>query len=171
MADVDAPASGEQEEKPKKNGKKGLIVGLVLALALGGGGFFAVYSGMILGTATTQDSERVADGEAGEAVEALAPVAFVPLDPLVISLGARGQGRHLRFRAELEVTPGAEGDVQKLTPRVMDVLNSYLRAVAVSDLEEPASLINLRAQMLRRIQFVTGEGRVRDLLIMEFVLS
>ena len=59
----------------------------------------------------------------------------------------------------------------QLTPRVMDVLNSYLRAVEVSDLEDPSALIGLRAQMLRRIQLVTGDGRVRDLLIMEFVLS
>ena len=49
-------------------------------------------------------------------------------------------------------------------PRVLDVLNTYLRAVEVRDLEEPASLARLRAQMLRRIQVVTGEGRVRDLL-------
>ena len=69
------------------------------------------------------------------------------------------------------MNPGAEADVTKLTPRVMDVLNSYLRAVAVSDLEDPSALVSLRAQMLRRIQLVTGEGRVRDLLIMEFVLS
>jgi len=32
-------------------------------------------------------------------------------------------------------------------------------------------LLRLRSQMLRRVQVVTGEGRVRDLLIMEFVLN
>ena len=32
-------------------------------------------------------------------------------------------------------------------------------------------LVRLRAQMLRRVQMVTGEGRVRDLLITEFVLN
>ena len=58
-----------------------------------------------------------------------------------------------------------------LMPRVLDVLNTYLRAVEVRDLEEPAALARLRAQMLRRIQVVTGEGRVRDLLIAEFVLN
>ena len=63
------------------------------------------------------------------------------------------------------------GQEVRVEPRVMDVLNSYLRAVEVSDLEDPSALISLRAQMLRRIQLVTGEGRVRDLLIMEFVLS
>ena len=58
-----------------------------------------------------------------------------------------------------------------LKPRVMDVLNGFLRAVEVQELEDPAALIRLRAQMLRRIQIVVGEGRVNDLLIVEFVLN
>ena len=73
--------------------------------------------------------------------------------------------------AQLEVAAAYEADVTHLVPRVLDVLNSYLRAVNLSDLEESASLIVLRAQMLRRIQIVTGEGRVRDLLITEFVFN
>lgn len=56
-------------------------------------------------------------------------------------------------------------------PRIADVLNTYLRAVEVRDLEAPAATVWLRAQMLRRIQVVAGEGRVRDLLITEFVLN
>ena len=56
-------------------------------------------------------------------------------------------------------------------PRVVDVLNSYLRALEPSDLEANSILVRLRAQMLRRIQIVTGAGRVNDLLIMEFVLN
>jgi flagellar FliL protein len=56
-------------------------------------------------------------------------------------------------------------------PRVLDVLNSYLRAVEVAELEDPAALVTLRAQMLRRIQLVTGPDRVRDVLITEFVLN
>ena len=56
-------------------------------------------------------------------------------------------------------------------PRVLDVLNTYLRAVEVRDLEQPSSAARLRAQMLRRVQVVTGEGRVRDLLVTEFVMN
>lgn len=168
MADTEEPVAGAEEKAPRK-GRKGLLIGVVLAFLLGGGGFYAVYSGLILGDG------QVSGGEAGsghgEATAELPPVGFVPLEPLVISLGSGNSNPHLRFRGELEVRPGAEGDVAKLTPRVMDVLNTYLRAVAVSDLEDPAALITLRAQMLRRIQLVTGEGNVRDLLIMEFVLN
>ena len=167
MADAEETVEGE-EEAPKKKSKKPILIGVTLALALGGGGFFAVYSGMILGGA-----DQVTDEETAHAreINALPPIAFVPIDPLVISLGPNGNNRHLRFRAELEVEPQYKDDVAELTPRVLDVLNSYLRAVDMRDLEDPAALINLRAQMLRRVQIVTGEGRVRDLLIMEFVLN
>ena len=50
-----------------------------------------------------------------------------------------------------------------IMPRVTDVLNGYLRAVEVRDLEDPTALSRLRAQMLRRVQMVSGEGRVLDL--------
>jgi flagellar FliL protein len=77
----------------------------------------------------------------------------------------------LRFSAQLEVAEAYKAEVELLKPRVMDVLNGYLRAVEVTDLENPSALFKLRAQMLRRVQIVTGEGRVRDLLIIEFVLN
>ena len=170
MADEELTAEdGAEEEAPKKKSKLGLLIGVVLALVLGGGGFFAVYSGMILGSG--EDHAGAGHADEDPVIEALEPIAFVPLEPLVISIGNGAAARHLRFRAELEVAPGSESDVTQLIPRVMDVLNSYLRAVETRDLEDPSALIGLRAQMLRRIQLVTGEGRVRDLLIMEFVLS
>lgn len=166
--DADAAHDGA-EEAPKKTSKLPLLLGLVLALALGGGGFYAVYSGMILGPAPAQDAH--AETKKEDPVEPLPKVAFVPVDPLVINLGRGSSNRHLKFRAELEVRPDAREEVGTMLPRVTDVLNSYLRAVDVTELEEPTALIRLRSQMLRRVQMVTGEGRVRDLLVMEFVLN
>lgn len=159
----------EKGDAPAKKSGLPLLVGLLLAALFGGGGFFAVYSGMILGSGEAHSGpETVSHDE--EEVRALPEMAFVPLDPLVINLGS-GSGRHLRFRAELEVVPKHESEVGAMLPRVVDVLNSYLRAVSVAELEDPSALIRLRAQMLRRVKIVTGEGRVRDLLIMEFVLN
>ncbi|WP_371168276.1 flagellar basal body-associated FliL family protein [Aliiroseovarius sp. 2305UL8-7] len=155
-----------EADAPKKSSKKGFLIGLILALVLGGGAFFATYSGMLGGGKTTEE-----DAETELPVAALPDVSFVDLDPLVISLGTPGRNRHLRFRGSLELVPGYEEEVTKLLPRVIDVLNSYLRAVDIEVLADPPALIKLRAQMLRRIQLVTGEGRVRDLLILEFVLN
>jgi flagellar FliL protein len=71
----------------------------------------------------------------------------------------------------LEVPKSYQEDVTKVLPRVVDVLNSYLSALEIEDLEDRAALTRLRAQMLRRVQIVTGQGRVNDFLIMEFVLT
>ena len=157
----------EAEEEPKKRSKKPLMIGLVLALVLGGGGFFAVFSGMILAPAMHMEE----DAMESDASLPLPDVVFIPIPPMVVNLGAAGSTKFLRFRAQLEVRKGAEEEVTKILPRVVDVLNGYLRAVETKDLEHRTALVRLRAQMLRRIQVVTGEGRVRDLLIMEFVLN
>ena len=156
------------EDVPKKKSKLPMLLGLVLAIALGGGGFFAVYSGMIL--ASESPAEHSEDTETKEMVE-LPDVSFIEIDPIVINLGVNSSSGHLKFHAQLEVEPSAEDEIEKLKPRVVDVMNGYLRAISTEQLEEPSALIKIRAQLLRRIQIVTGEGRVRDLLIMEFVLN
>ena len=56
-------------------------------------------------------------------------------------------------------------------PRVMDVINSYLRVLDRQELTDPRTLARLRAQLLRRIQIVTGDVLVRDLLVTEFVVN
>jgi len=178
MADAAEIAEDATPAKPRR--KLGLIVGVVGALALGGGGFYSVYAGLfdpssvtgVFGGGGHGDSHGGGHGEsAGGAASVLGDVAFVAMDPIMISLPPGASARHLRFAGQLEVAPEHAGEVAGLMPRVLDVLNTYLRAVEVRDLEEPSSLARLRAQMLRRIQVVTGEGRVRDLLISELVLN
>lgn len=161
MADAEEP----QDAAPKKKSKKPLIIGLVLALLLGGGGFYATWSGLILGSA--DEGHASAEPEVG----ALPDIAFVPVDPLVITLGIGAEARHLRFTSQIEVAAAHAAEVQMLLPRILDVLNGYLRAVEASQLEDPAAMARIRAHLLRRIQIVTGEGRVRDLLVTEFVLN
>jgi len=159
-----AEAEEASDEAPKKRSKKPLLFGLVAAVLLGGGGFFAAYSGLLPFGGT-------AGGHAAVEIEPLPEVDFVPIAPLVISLGPESRNRHLRFAAELEVPKNFTVEVTGMMPRVVDVLNGYLRAVDTHQFDEPGALIRLRAQMLRRVQIVLGEARVRDLLITEFVLN
>ncbi|RLJ41178.1 flagellar FliL protein [Litoreibacter meonggei] len=155
----------EPQEESKKTSKMGLVIGLILALAGGGGAFFAIYSGLVFAPGAIQETKAT-----HEETEPLPAISFVPISPIVVTVGRAGS-RQLRFRAELEVDPERTEDVSLLMPRILDVLNGYLRAVDLAELENPASLIKLRAQMLRRVQIVTGSGHVRDLLITEFVFS
>ena len=179
--------SAEGNQPVAKASKLPLLIGLVLALAGGGGGFYVTYSGLLdslLGGGDSAAAEGHGAAPAADAHGASAPAAgdhgegavggssaFVPVDPITVNLGSRGDTRHLRFVAQLEVGPGAAAEVQRLMPRILDVLNIYLRALDPHELEEPAALMRLRAQMLRRVQIVTGPGLVNDLLVIEFVFN
>ncbi|WP_299592103.1 flagellar basal body-associated FliL family protein [uncultured Tateyamaria sp.] len=159
-------AAIETAEEAKSPSKMPLILGVVALLLGAGGGFLTAFSGLIL---TPESNAPPASDQITPAD--LPDVSFVPVEPMVISLAPNSHSRHLRFRAQLEVPSQYSSDVEALLPRVVDVLNGYLRALEIKDIESPAALTRLRGQMLRRVQIVTGPGRVNDLLIMEFVLS
>lgn len=160
-----AKSAEPEDTAPKKKSKKALIIGLILALLLGGLGFYATWSRLIPGG---HDNHSTAEGGT---VEPLPDIAFVPVDPLVITVGPGQAGRHLRFASQLEVSGTHTEEVTLLLPRIVDVMNGYLRAIDMGQFDDPAAMMRMRAQMLRRIQIVCGEGRVRDLLVTEFVLN
>lgn len=149
----------DQSNEPAGKSRKGLMIGLVLAV-LGGGAAFAVTSGMI-STGGGPPTEKSGGEE----------YAFVPVEPMTILLGSSAERRYLRFRAELEVDVARRAEVEKMLPRVVDVLNTYLRSLSMADIEDPSSLLTLRAQMRRRIDLVVGGDAVHDLLVMEFVVN
>lgn len=153
-------ATTDAEPAPRRS-KMPLILGLVLAIAFGGAGFFVTHSGLLGG------SQEVAEEQPAD----LPDIAFVPVEPVTISLPDSQPAAHLRFTAQLEVASPHAAEVSALMPRIVDVLNGYLRAVEPSSLQEAGALVRIRAQLLRRIQIVTGEGRVRDLLVTEFIFS
>lgn len=166
MAEDAAP-----QDTPKR--KKGLLIPLLIGLVLAGGGGAGGYWAVTAGPLAPAGPDPATAG-ADDSYSAPQPpisVGFVPLETLVISLGPEETSRHLLFTAELEVDPTHAEEVAHLTPRVLDVLNSYLRVISIAELSDPASLGRLRSQMLRRIQIVTGAGRVHDLLVTQFVVN
>lgn len=157
-----------QEKETRGGMSRTVLLAGAVAAVLGGGAFAAVYLGLVPLVSSTAEGE--AEGaEPGRAEPA--PLDFVALEPLVISLGPSARARHLRVALQVEVVPEQAAEVRRLTPRLRDVLNTFLRAVDERDVEEPRAMGRLRAQMLRRIQLVCPPGAVRDLLIQEFVLN
>jgi flagellar FliL protein len=158
-----------------KPGGRLLIAAGALALLLGGGGFYAVYSGIVALPFLEDGHAAESAGPTGEAGAAarveFQPGAYVTLDPLVISLGPQSKAAHLRVALVIEAEPGRQAEVEAVRPRVVDVLNVFLRAVDEREFAQPRSMERLRAQMLRRVRLVAPEGAVRDLLVQEFVLN
>jgi len=179
----DDPEAQAGDGQPKKK-SKAMLVGLVGALVLGGASFYGVYSGMIplpFGGPEGMANPAMSGGHgagamaehAGDTVDRVPyrEAAFITMEPLVISLGATAKSRYLQVVLSIEVEPGSEAAVSAVTPRINDVLNTYLRAVDEREFEVPRAMMRLRAQMLRRVQLVTPPGAVRDLLIQQFILN
>jgi len=161
----------EPDAPPPRRSKLPLILGVVLGLAGAGGGFMATRLGLVAlpGAGVGPESLDTAPDEIGPVAQET--TTYVPLDPLIVNVGAANGGRFLRFVAQIEATAGQAAALETLKPRFADVMNGYLRAVDLSDLENPRALDLLRGQMLRRLQTVAGDGAIRDLLIVEFVLN
>ena len=162
-------ATSGEVEPAEKSGKTRMILGLILALAGAAGGFYLTSSGM-LPIGGKQERKPADAAEEAKPVKPLPAVSFVDLPPVILAVKT-DESRHLKFHAQLEVHSDHAGEVEKMLPRIMDVLNTYLRAIETSDLEDSLALVRIRGHLLRRIGIVVGEGRVRDVLIMEFVLN
>lgn len=171
MSEADATNLDElAEEEPGKKSRLPLIMGLVLALVLGGGGFFVTYSGLF-------SLAPFLGGEQAEEPEAPLPAAytdpnfaFVAVGEMVIPLGPKAEADVLIIESSIEVAPDDVTMVTTLMPRIRDVFNTYLRAIEESDLELPGASMQLRAQLLRRIRVVINPVEPRDLLFTSFVL-
>jgi flagellar protein FliL len=167
-----------KDTAPRKGKSKLLLGAFVLALLAGGGGFYAVYSGLLVLPFLGQPKAGPGTSEPGkggegyaEASNPFAAGAYVELDPLIVSLGPQSPSSLLKVTLTVEVRPGREAEVEAVRPRVVDILNGFLRAVDEREFELPRSMERLRVQMLRRVRLVTPEGAVSDLLIQDFVLN
>lgn len=160
----------ENSGKNQGTGKSLLIISAILTLIGFCAGLFAVQKGVFGTIAIDTHAEDPLTEPTFEMYDT-DNIAFIEIDPIMVSLVDSGDIQYLRFRAHLEIFEEYKPEVTKLLPRIVDVLNGYLRALEIDDFRSPTALIRLRGQMLHRVQIVVGRNRVRDLLIMEFVLN
>jgi flagellar protein FliL len=175
LDDIDMDAS---EEDGEASAKPPLLktLGLSLAVALGLG---AVAAGVAFIVPVAGDKVTGDKCDAPVVVENLhekqtkhyQEIAFVNLEPLIITLGPNAKSRYLKISISLETSEDDLSTVEHLEPKFRDVLNTYLRAVEEADLVEPSATTRLRAQILRRLQVVAPAGAVANVLITDFILS
>lgn len=194
MSDADTPAEGaEPTEKKKGPPLVGMILGALVPVAMGAAGaglaFFLTPAPKSCAAASPEagHDEKKEDGvlaaaEAphggekkkkaeGHGEKAKNEFVFVPMEPLVVTLGPEAEAKYLKITMSIETAKGGEADVASVMPKLRDVLNGYLRALDESDLAEPSNMSRIRSQMLRRLQLVAPDAGISNVLITDFVLT
>jgi flagellar protein FliL len=164
MATKDTDKNNDNAPAPKKKGKLGLILVIFGILLAAGGGIAVGYLGLI-------PPALLGGSKAKAKLPNIEETIFVKLPPIIIPLGENANAKHLRAIFTVETDPTYENRIKKLQPRLMDMLNTYLRAIEEKELTNPERFQNLQAQMLRRARLVAGEGAVKNLLVQEFILQ
>ncbi len=189
-----AKEEGGEEEKQGGGSRKFLILaGLGLLLLLGGGGAAAYFLGFFGGAAHAEAEDAAADearstshegetavpgehegGAAGEGEAASEPaVVFVELPDVLVNLKSTGRRmRYLKLKVALEVTDEAVAErIRALTPRVMDSLQLYLRALSVEDLRGAVGMERLKEELLARVNRAVRPDRAEDVLFKEILVQ
>jgi flagellar FliL protein len=136
-------------------------------MALGAASYMAVGTGLVPGLG--EKTGLLASGS--ETGPVRAGTTFLELDPFMVTVSRTDPVRQLRLELQLEVPKGAETEVRSRFPRLEDTMNTYLRSIDLSDIENPDTLLRMRMQLLRRLQVAAGEGLITDLLVTQFLIS
>jgi flagellar FliL protein len=165
MAADDAAKTGAPSEGKTSTKKGVLLAGLLCALGAALG-FFGLSSGLIpMGFGQENTPEAHVESSA------LPDVAFVDIPTLIVTLPSGASNTHLRFSGQIEVPSNYQSDVEYLLPRIQDVMNGYLSALTIEDIEGPGALFKIRLHLFRRIVMVVGLGKANSLLVTEFILN
>ncbi len=138
-----------------------LISSVALLSVIGAGAWF---SGLL---PFFQKAEPVAAVSAPAAL----PV-FVDLPEVIVNLNAGGRrATFLKMTMKLELAAEDQAAVQALLPRVMDLVQTYLRELRPDELRGSMGTHRLREELLSRINIAVAPARVRDVLFVEMLVQ
>ena len=152
------------EEQPKKGGKlKWIIILLVLVAFLGAGGFFA-YQHFF-----ASSKEGAADANA---TNATTPGQLVKLDTLVVNLADPLGRRYLKVTMEVEIVNAqAVAELEAVMPKVKDALLLLFSSKTFADVATMDKKLELKLQVVERLNQILGKSKVRDVYFTEFVVQ
>lgn len=154
----DSNNDNELSDNEGKGGKIFKLLLLAMILLIGFGIYHFIYNSQTsVQTKETQDS-----------------MMFVPLDEITINLrnGSENNASWLRVKITLEVNGQANHDaVSKMTPKIIDVLQTYLKELRKNDLDGSFGLYKIKDEMLLRINTILYPNKIEAILFQEIIIQ
>jgi len=164
-----APKPDETAEAPAPKGgrrKMILIAAPVMVLLLAGAGLW--FTG-ILPHALGMDKHN---GQAAEAAKPVPP-SYVDLPEMVANLNSNlRKPSYIKLSARIEVPNPADVDkVKAAMPRVVDMMQTYLREMRPEELRGSAGTYRLREELLVRASAAVAPAKVSDVLFTQMLVQ
>lgn len=160
------PAAEGDAPKPKGKKKLFMIVGGVMALLVVVGGLGA--AGMLPFLHHAPPPKKKVEVASASHVP-----MFVDLPEMVVNLDA-GPRREVFAKVQCRVEADSAADGALVTPaipRIIDMLQTYLRAMRPEELKSGAGLYRLKEAFLARATIVVPAARLDDILFQELIIQ
>ena len=182
----EAPEGAASAAPKKKGSLKWIIVGLLVLAVAGGGGAFAWLKFMAPHKAEAKAGDpksveaKPAEGKGSEAKpgekgEQGPPTTKIgpifDLDPFIVNL-ADPEPRFLKVTMKLELdTDATKTEVNERIPQVRDAVLILLSSKEAQMLKPTAGKLQLRDEILQRINSLLATGQARNAYFTEFVVQ
>ena len=174
MADnqLEAP----KDEGKKKGGKLKWIIILVLLLGvLGGGGWFGYKYYFAKKADTAEGASAAAEGgkkEGGKEGDKAAKTEIVTLPTFVVNLADPLGRRYLKLTVDVEMADQkAAEELRQATPKVRDAVILLLSSKTFADLSSVESKIQLKNEIVERLNQVVTGSKVLRVYFTEMVIQ
>ena len=167
--DEDIEKEVEEEEQPAgKFPLKWIIIGVVVLVLAGGG-----YVGWTM--LNPQPDQTGADGGQApdtEAVKEIEVGAMFDMDPFVVNLNEAGGKRYLKSKIEIEfVGEDVRKELTNRLPQLRDVILLHLSSKTLDEIRSVDGKIELKNALIKRVNQVLKQGKIRNLYFTQFVIQ
>ena len=160
----------QEEETGRKSPLKWILIG-VTVLVLAGGGFVG-WTMVRGGSETAPDAPAVSAKPASKTAAEPEVGQTFTMDPFVVNLNEPGGKRYLKSKIELEfVEQALRQELESRLPQLRDVILIHLSTKALEDIQSVDGKIELKNALIKRINQVLKQGKIRNLYFTQFVIQ
>lgn len=173
------PEEIEKVEKKKGGFLKLVGIALVVLVLLGGGGFAAwkfLFQVKPDGTGPAGTEELAPDGAVHPATQdqdsqAIGAVDVIKFEPFVVNLADPMGRRYLKITLEVEVAAGTGPVLEASLSRAKDSLLLLLSSKFYAEISSLDQKLELKNEIMERLNQVVGKGKVKNIYFTEFVIQ
>lgn len=165
----------KKKKEPAGKEKKGnnVAIWVLLAATVLLGGSFATWKLYLepkLTPAPCEEKVPARDVPAGQ--EVLEPSQFVTLDPFIVNLSDPLGRRYLKITMNVEAANAlAVTAMNTDMPKIKDALLLLFSSKSFSDIDTIDKKVELKNEVVNRLNLIVGKGKVKNVYFMEFVIQ